>query len=267
MLFDITEHLIGIRKRRTAGESSQRTRKAEHPDTEWELRRRVRHVEIGRDRGNDWKEQVDGEGREKRQGRASGCASTRRRDQPSAPRPPARDTAATSAGDVAEPMPPSPIGCSIPRRSQTGVRIMVRSSGGTRSADAKWLAVTINATTGPSNRRPSGGRRLRSRFFVDPVKGTSLGPLQRLHGLEPRSHRSVGAGEDLVVLDVQRPQPTLLAHRDGNEIADLHQFRLREMRVQTLPKRVIRGEVPGDGLRVGKSGFLPCVIAARGLRS
>ncbi len=29
-----------------------------------------------------------------------------------------------------------------------------------------------------------------------------------------------------MVLDIQRPQPTLLAHGDRNEVADLNQFRL-----------------------------------------
>jgi hypothetical protein len=42
-----------------------------------------------------------------------------------APRPPAFDTAATKAGDVAEPMPPSAIGCSMFNRSQTAVLIMI----------------------------------------------------------------------------------------------------------------------------------------------
>src|SRR5262245_13893331 len=52
-----------------------------------------------------------------------------------APRPPALDTAATSAGAWIEPMPPSAIGCSICSTSQTGVRIM------TVSREACWLFV------------------------------------------------------------------------------------------------------------------------------
>jgi hypothetical protein len=44
-----------------------------------------------------------------------------------APSPPARDTAAVMAGDEAEPMPPSAIGCSMSNRSQIGVRIMMAS--------------------------------------------------------------------------------------------------------------------------------------------
>src|SRR6185295_9034528 len=44
-----------------------------------------------------------------------------------APRPPARDTAAVSAGDDADPIPPSAIGCSMSNKSHTGVRIMASS--------------------------------------------------------------------------------------------------------------------------------------------
>src|SRR6185369_14603519 len=47
-----------------------------------------------------------------------------------APRPPARDTAAVIAGDDAEPMPPSAIGCSMSNKSQIGVRIMQSSLRG-----------------------------------------------------------------------------------------------------------------------------------------
>ena len=43
---------------------------------------------------------------------------------PSTPRPPASETAATSAGDVAVPMPPRTMGCSIPNSSQIRVRSM-----------------------------------------------------------------------------------------------------------------------------------------------
>src|SRR6202050_1563434 len=41
-----------------------------------------------------------------------------------APSPPARDTAAVIAGEEADPIPPSAIGCSISNKSQIGVRII-----------------------------------------------------------------------------------------------------------------------------------------------
>src|SRR5262249_61346461 len=46
-----------------------------------------------------------------------------------APRPPAPDTAATSCGAYTEPMPPSAMGCSICKRSHTGVRIIISPFG------------------------------------------------------------------------------------------------------------------------------------------
>src|SRR6516165_1360014 len=46
-----------------------------------------------------------------------------------APRPPAPDTAATSCGAYTEPMPPSAMGCSICKRSHTGVRIIASPFG------------------------------------------------------------------------------------------------------------------------------------------
>jgi hypothetical protein len=41
-----------------------------------------------------------------------------------------------------------------------------------------------------------------------------------------------------VVLDVEQPQPALLAHRQGDEAAELDQFGLGEVLVQPLPQRV-----------------------------
>ena len=49
-------------------------------------------------------------------------------DVPMVPKPPPLETAATSAGDVAEPMPPRTMGWVMPRRSQMRVCIMVSLS-------------------------------------------------------------------------------------------------------------------------------------------
>ncbi|HMH93807.1 MAG TPA: hypothetical protein VK586_22340, partial [Streptosporangiaceae bacterium] len=65
-----------------------------------------------------------------------------------------------------------------------------------------------------------------------------------------------------MVLDVEQPQPALLAHRQGNEAAELDQFGLGEVPVQPLPQRVIRIQPPGDRLRVGQRRLLP--VAQRG---
>ena len=67
------------------------------------------------------------------------------------------------------------------------------------------------------------------------------------------------------MLDVERAQPALLAHGDGDEIADLDQLRLAEMLVQPRPERVVGRQIPGDRLGVGERGFLPLVVARRAL--
>ena len=72
------------------------------------------------------------------------------------------------------------------------------------------------------------------RFTFGPVVGGLLGGLQCLLGFEARRHRAVGAGENLVMLDVQGAQPALLAHGDGDEVADLDQS---PARVKCLCKR------------------------------
>ena len=63
----------------------------------------------------------------------------------------------------------------------------------------------------------------------------------------------------------ERAQPALLAHGDGDEVADLDQFRLAEMLVQPRPERVVGRQVPGDRLGVGERRLLPLVVARRAL--
>jgi hypothetical protein len=52
----------------------------------------------------------------------------------------------------------------------------------------------------------------------------------------------------------------LLAHRDRNKIADLHQLGLAEVLVQSIPQFVGGGQVPGNCFRVGQRRFLPLVV-------
>ena len=82
---------------------------------------------------------------------------------------------------------------------------------------------------------------------------------------KPGRHRAVGACENLVVFDVQRAQPALLAHGDGDEVADLDQFGLAEMLMQARPQLVAGRQVPGDRLGVGQRRFLPLVVTRRAL--
>src|SRR3954470_3282729 len=72
-------------------------------------------------------------------------------------------------------------------------------------------------------------RGLRLRRALRPIVRLRLGLLQRLFGLEAWRHRAVDARQDLVVLDVERAQPALLAHGQRDEVADLDQLRLAEV--------------------------------------
>src|SRR5581483_2345060 len=78
---------------------------------------------------------------------------------PSTPSPPAFETAATSAGEVPLPIPPSTTGCSIPNSSQ----IRVRSIAHPRRSS---LVGSIDVPVGPGRRQrrlppqPRGARRL-----------------------------------------------------------------------------------------------------------
>src|SRR5215217_3971901 len=67
---------------------------------------------------------------------------------------------------------------------------------------------------------------LRLRRLLRPVVRLRLGALEFFLGLEARRHRGVGAGEHLMMLNVQRAQPALLTHRERDEVADLDQFGL-----------------------------------------
>ena len=122
-----------------------------------------------------------------------------------------------------------------------------------------------HAHSDDSARRLLGGLRLRLGAGLGPIVRRGLRLLERVHGFEARRHRGVGAGENLMVLDIERPQPALLAHGQGHEIADLDQFGLAEMLVQARPERVVDRQVPGDRLRVGQRRLLALVVAARAL--
>src|SRR5262249_28367819 len=94
-------------------------------------------------------------------------------------------------------------------------------------------------------RRLGLGARLR------PIVGGLLRALERVHGFEARRHRRVGAGENLVMLDVERAQPALLPHGQRDEIADLDQLGLAETLVQAGPELVVDRQIPGDRLGIG----------------
>ena len=68
---------------------------------------------------------------------------------------------------------------------------------------------------------------------------------------------ALGVRQHLTVANVQRLDPPLLAEREPDEEAKLHQLRVGEVRVQPFPEGVV-GEtsLPDDGAGVGQRGLL-----------
>lgn len=63
-------------------------------------------------------------------------------------------------------------------------------------------------------------------------------------------------GEHLVVADAKRLDPPLLAEGQADKEAKLHQLGVGELRVQSLPKRVIRQSgIPDDCAGIGERGL------------
>src|SRR5919107_243378 len=111
--------------------------------------------------------------------------------------------------------------------------------------------------------RPGGGAR--SASDLGPVVGRRLALLELVARPEAGRHRRVGAGHDLVVVDVQHPQPALLAERQADEASELDQLRLGEVRVHALPEGVVGVEVPRDRLGVRERRLLALVVGLRAL--
>src|SRR5919107_6190294 len=105
---------------------------------------------------------------------------------------------------------------------------------------------------GPTLSRP-GGAALADRLARGPrgpVLRRRLALLELLAGLEAGRHRGARAGHDLVVVDVEQPQPALLAERQRDRAPELDELRLAEVRVHPPPERVVGLEAPGDRLGV-----------------
>ncbi len=88
-----------------------------------------------------------------------------------------------------------------------------------------------------------------------PVAVAGLAGRELLGRPEAGSHRRVRAGEVLVVVDAEQPDPALLAEGQRDAVAQLDQLRLGEVRVQPGPERVEVALAPGDGLGVGSAAF------------
>ena len=124
-----------------------------------------------------------------------------------------------------------------------------------RGGEVSGARSTIGRTTPPLRSAPSAPAWPSS----PPAPWTSSG----LFGLEARRHRAVLARQDLVVLDVERAQPSLLAHGQRDEVADLDQLRLAEVLVQPRPEFLVDRQVPGDRLGVGEGGLLLVAVMRR----
>ena len=68
-----------------------------------------------------------------------------------------------------------------------------------------------------------------------------------------------------MMFDVERAQPTLLAHGDGDKITDLDKLRLAEMLVQAVPQLVRGRQIPRYRLGIGQCCFLRFIVARRSL--
>ena len=66
-----------------------------------------------------------------------------------------------------------------------------------------------------------------------------------------------------MVLDIEEPQPALLAKRQTDHAAEFDKLRFIEMPVHAIPKSVVGVEMPGDCLGIGERRFLPLVVFFR----
>jgi hypothetical protein len=66
--------------------------------------------------------------------------------------------------------------------------------------------------------------------------------------------------------DAERLDPALLTVRDGDEVAELDDLLVAEVRAQALPQRVVRPlGIPDDRARVEQRRLLPLVVPRRAL--
>src|SRR5690349_19134275 len=95
---------------------------------------------------------------------------------------------------------------------------------GTSTACSRPLTVNRNEAT--SSEEPAGGV-VSDVARSSPVVGVGLAGCQLVGGFEAGSHRSRGAGHVLVVVNAEQADPALLAERQRDTAAQLHQFPLR----------------------------------------
>src|SRR6516165_12026770 len=126
------------------------------------------------------------------------------------------------------------------------------------SSSASRPGELVAARSGP----PSSGA-FGCDFGFCPIVRLRLAGFENFLGLKAGRHRSRRAGQHLMMLDIEQPQPTLLAQRKPDHATELDQFRLREMASHALPELVAGVEPPNDGLGIGERRLLTFVIFRR----
>src|SRR5262249_16849336 len=100
-------------------------------------------------------------------------------------------------------------------------------------------------------------------FGFCPIVRLRLAGFENFLGFKAGRHRSRRAGQHLMMLDIEKPQPTLLPQRKPDHAAELDKFRLLEMATHTVPELVAGVEPPNDGLGVGERRLLTFIIFRR----
>src|SRR5215831_600222 len=111
----------------------------------------------------------------------------------------------------------------------------------------------------PASRYLGGGGRL----LLRPIVARRLGDGKLLGVLVTRRHRGGGGCHHLMVIDVEEPQPALLAEREPDHAAELDQLGLGEVLVHAVPERIVGFAAPDDRLGIGERRLLSLVVFRR----
>jgi len=65
------------------------------------------------------------------------------------------------------------------------------------------------------------------------------------------------------MLNIEEPQPTLLAERQSDHAAELDQFGLGELAMHAIPEGIVSVEPPDNGFGISKRRFLTFIVFCR----
>src|SRR6516225_10315045 len=100
-------------------------------------------------------------------------------------------------------------------------------------------------------------------FWIWPNIWLRLGRRKVIGGFKTGRHRCRSAGEHLVMLNVKKSQPALLAKRKPDHTAELDQFGLAKVAMHPVPEGIIGIEAPNDRLGISERGLLAFVVFRR----